>query len=98
MQSEEVRTFSLLTFHLIYIISQVWIGVNYALASTMIYEGMIDEAFEFTRELYKTITEDIGLAFETPEALYEKNIYRSIGYMRCLSFWSILIAYQNSKK
>lgn len=77
---------------------EMWIGVSYALASTMIQEGMLKEAFEFSGEMYKTMTEQIGLAFETPEALYEKNIYRSIGYMRPLAIYSMLTAYQNRKK
>ncbi|CRL08231.1 CLUMA_CG021033, isoform A [Clunio marinus] len=48
--------------------------------------------------LYNSMTENIGLAFETPEAVYEKSCYRSIGYMRPLSIWSMQSAYERSKK
>lgn len=77
---------------------EVWTGVVYGLASCMIYEGMIDEAMETAGGMYKKMSEDIGLAFETPEAIYEKNFYRSIGYMRPLSIWSMQTAYERKKK
>lgn len=77
---------------------EAWIGVTYALASTMIQEGMLDEAFETAGGLYKTLTENIGLAFETPEAIYEKNVYRSLGYMRPVSIWSMQAAIEKRKK
>lgn len=38
--------------------------------------------------LYKTLT-DMGLAFETPEALYANGNHRAVGYMRPLSIWSM---------
>jgi non-lysosomal glucosylceramidase len=47
--------------------------------------------------MYMTMTEKIGLSFDTPEALY-KNAYRSIGYMRPLSIWSMQSAYEIKKK
>ena len=75
----------------------MWVGVAYALASTMIFEGMEKDAFEFAGEMYRTMTDQIGLAFETPEALYGENIYRSIGYMRPLACWSMLYAYKKNK-
>lgn len=68
---------------------EVWTGVTYALASTMIQEGMMEEGFKTAKGLYKTISERIGMNFETPEALYGEKKYRSIGYMRPLSIWSM---------
>lgn len=77
---------------------EVWTGVVYGLASCMIYEGMIDEAMETAGGMYKKMSEEIGLAFETPEAIYEKSTYRSIGYMRPLSIWSMQTAIERKKK
>jgi non-lysosomal glucosylceramidase len=77
---------------------ECWIGVTYALACTMFNENMVDEAFETAGGLYKTLTEKIGLAFETPEAIYEKNIYRSLGYMRPLALWSMVSAIERKRK
>lgn len=77
---------------------EVWVGVTYALASCMIHEGMFEEAMVTAGGLYKSMTEKIGLAFETPEAVYGKAFYRSIGYMRPLSIWSMQTAYERKKK
>lgn len=77
---------------------EAWIGVTYALAATMIEEGMLVEAFETAGGLYRTLTESVGLAFETPEAIYEKNVYRSLGYMRAVSIWSMQAAIERRKK
>jgi non-lysosomal glucosylceramidase len=64
----------------------------------MIYEEMQDEAMKTVEGLYHAMTERIGLAFETPEAMYAKNNYRSIGYMRPLSIWSMQTAIERKKK
>lgn len=77
---------------------EVWVGVTYALASCMIQEGMMEEAMATAGGLYTSMTEKIGLAFETPEAVYGKSFYRSIGYMRPLSIWSMQTAYERKKK
>lgn len=44
------------------------------------------------------MTEQFGMIFETPEALYAQKSYRSIGYMRPLSIWSMQIAWESWKK
>lgn len=77
---------------------EVWTGVTYGLASCMIYEDMVDEAMETAGGLFKTMTEKIGLAFETPEAVYAKSFYRSLGYMRPLSIYAMQSAYERKKK
>lgn len=77
---------------------EVWTGVTYGLAACMIYEGMTEEAMQTAGGLYKSMTDKIGLAFETPEAVYAKSFYRSIGYMRPLSIWSMQVAYERKKK
>ncbi|XP_034827146.1 non-lysosomal glucosylceramidase isoform X1 [Maniola hyperantus] len=67
---------------------EVWTGVTYGLAALMIYEGMHEQAFVTAGGLYNTLMK-MGLAFETPEALYENGNHRSIAYMRPLAIWSM---------
>ncbi|XP_045483135.1 non-lysosomal glucosylceramidase [Harmonia axyridis] len=76
---------------------EVWPGVTYSLASTMIFEGMIAEGFKTAEGMYNAMTDMFGLAFDYPEAIYAHKNYRSIGYMRPLSIWSMLLAYQKSQ-
>ncbi|XP_053672231.1 non-lysosomal glucosylceramidase isoform X1 [Anopheles nili] len=76
---------------------EVWTGVTYALASTMIHEGMFEEAFQTAGGLYQALSERIGMNFETPEALYAERHYRAIGYMRPLSIWSMQTAWEMKK-
>ncbi|XP_030376910.1 non-lysosomal glucosylceramidase isoform X1 [Scaptodrosophila lebanonensis] len=76
---------------------EVWPGVTYALAATMIQEGMFEEAFQTAGGMYKTISQRIGMNYETPEALYGEKRYRSIGYMRPLSIWSMQVAWERRK-
>ncbi|KAK9884269.1 hypothetical protein WA026_005221 [Henosepilachna vigintioctopunctata] len=73
---------------------EIWTGTTYSLASAMIFEGMIDEGFKTAEGLYNSMTYKHGLAFDYPEALNIEKSYRSIGYMRPLSIWSMLLAYQ----
>nr|XP_045601702.1 non-lysosomal glucosylceramidase-like [Procambarus clarkii] len=79
---------------------EMWVGVTYGLAATMIFEGMVEEGFKTAEGVYRTVYEKIGLGFETPEALYGERKYRAIGYMRPLSIWSMYYAYclQQKKK
>ncbi|RZC10207.1 non-lysosomal glucosylceramidase [Asbolus verrucosus] len=77
---------------------EVWVGVTYALAASMIQEGMWKEAFNTGGGMYKSMTERCGLAFDTPEALYATKYYRSIAYMRPLSIWSMQLAIDQLKK
>jgi non-lysosomal glucosylceramidase len=76
---------------------EVWTGVTYGLASTMIHEGMMAEAFQTAGGMFQSMTEKMGLAFETPEALYAERHYRAIGYMRPLSIWSMQSAWERKK-
>lgn len=76
---------------------EVWTGVTYALAATMIQEGMFDEAFQTAGGMYKSISERMGMNYETPEALYAEKRYRAIGNMRPLSIWSMQVAWERKK-
>ncbi|QQP35851.1 Uncharacterized protein FKW44_020776 [Caligus rogercresseyi] len=71
-----------------------WTGVSYALAALMIREGLVMKGFKTAKGVFETVYDRIGLGFETPEALYEKNHYRAIGYMRPLSIWSMYEAWK----
>lgn len=76
---------------------EVWTGVVYGLASTMLYEGMTEEAFKTAGGMYKSLSEKMGMNYETPEAIYAERHYRAIGYMRPLSIWSMQTAWERKK-
>lgn len=75
--------------------SEVWVGVVYALAATMIQEGLVQEGFHTAEGCYRTVWEHLGMAFQTPEAYCEKKVYRSLAYMRPLSIWSMQLALES---
>ncbi|XP_011314940.1 non-lysosomal glucosylceramidase [Fopius arisanus] len=77
---------------------EMWVGVTYGLAALMIHQGMVDEGFCTAEGVYRTVYENIGMGFETPEALYENNYYRAIGYMRPLAIWAIQHAWNMRKR
>uniref|UniRef100_A0A8D3BM73 Non-lysosomal glucosylceramidase n=1 Tax=Scophthalmus maximus TaxID=52904 RepID=A0A8D3BM73_SCOMX len=76
---------------------EVWIGVVYGLAATMIHEGMRDEGMRTAEGCYRTVWEKLGMAFQTPEAYCEKGIFRSLAYMRPLSIWAMQLALNTSQ-
>lgn len=57
---------------------------------------MWKEGMKTAEGMYRIIYEDLGLGFQTPEAIYQKNHYRAPGYMRALAIWAIHWAIQNS--
>ncbi|XP_037870253.1 non-lysosomal glucosylceramidase isoform X1 [Bombyx mori] len=67
---------------------EIWVGTTYGVSALMIFEGMHKEAFATAGGLYHTLTQ-MGLSFETPEALYENGNHRSIAYMRPLAVWAL---------
>lgn len=60
-------------------------------------QGMIEQAFQTAGGLYNTLSERIGMNFETPEALYAEKKFRSVGYMRPLSIWAMQAAWERRK-
>ena len=76
---------------------EMWTGVTYALASHMLLSGMTEEGLKTAEGVYRTVYETIGMGFQTPEALYEKKHYRSVGYMRPLSIWAMYLAWKQRK-
>lgn len=49
---------------------------------------MHEEAFATAGGMYNTLTQ-MGLSYETPEALNANGNHRSIGYMRPLAIWGM---------
>ncbi|KAM9329739.1 non-lysosomal glucosylceramidase [Gastrophryne carolinensis] len=77
---------------------EVWIGVVYGLAATMIYEGLLEEGLETAAGCYRTVWERLGMSFQTPESYSERDVYRSLGYMRPLSIWAMQLALDTRSK
>ncbi|KAF6124478.1 glucosylceramidase beta 2 [Phyllostomus discolor] len=77
---------------------EVWVGVVYGLAATMIQEGLTWEGFQTAEGCYRTVWERLGLAFQTPEAYCQQQVFRSLAYMRPLSIWAMQLALQQQHK
>ncbi|NP_001411964.1 non-lysosomal glucosylceramidase isoform 2 [Mus musculus] len=76
---------------------EVWVGVVYGLAATMIQEGLTWEGFRTAEGCYRTVWERLGLAFQTPEAYCQQQVFRSLAYMRPLSIWAMQLALQQQQ-
>uniref|UniRef100_F6X975 Non-lysosomal glucosylceramidase n=1 Tax=Ornithorhynchus anatinus TaxID=9258 RepID=F6X975_ORNAN len=76
---------------------EVWVGVVYGLAATMIQEGLVQEGFRTAEGCYRTVWERLGLAFQTPEAYCRTRVFRSLAYMRPLSIWAMQLALEQSQ-
>ncbi|XP_055973059.1 non-lysosomal glucosylceramidase [Sorex fumeus] len=76
---------------------EVWVGVVYSLAATMIQEGLTWEGFRTAEGCYRTVWERLGLAFQTPEAYCQQQVFRSLAYMRPLSIWAMQLALQQQQ-
>ncbi|MFX1246919.1 MAG: GH116 family glycosyl hydrolase [Promethearchaeota archaeon] len=73
---------------------EVWTGTTYALAALMIYQGMIEEAWNTAWGIYNVVyntnsTYNKGYWFRTPEAWDITGNYRASMYMRPQSIWAI---------
>nr|XP_058928138.1 non-lysosomal glucosylceramidase isoform X3 [Kogia breviceps] len=77
---------------------EVWVGVVYGLAATMIQEGLTWEGFQTAEGCYRTVWERLGLAFQTPEAYCQQQVFRSLAYMRPLSIWAMQLALQQQQQ
>ncbi|RLM57828.1 non-lysosomal glucosylceramidase isoform X1 [Panicum miliaceum] len=78
---------------------EIWPGVTYALAATMIQEGMVEQGFKTAEGIYHAAwsPEGLGYSFQTPEAWNNDCEYRSLCYMRPLAIWAIQWALSNPK-
>ncbi|CAL1530739.1 unnamed protein product [Lymnaea stagnalis] len=68
---------------------EFWVGITYALAATMIQEGLVEEGFRTAYGAYHICWDVLGLHFQTPEAYTLNQGYRSLAYMRPLAIWAI---------
>ncbi|KAH7833200.1 hypothetical protein Vadar_004018 [Vaccinium darrowii] len=70
---------------------EIWSGVTYAAAATMILAGMEDEAFTTAEGIFIAgwSEEGFGYSFQTPEAWTMDGHFRSLIYMRPLSIWGM---------
>ncbi|KAH7439550.1 hypothetical protein KP509_04G066500 [Ceratopteris richardii] len=73
---------------------EIWTGVTYLLAATMIYAGMKEAAFQTAEGIFHTgwSEEGFGYSFQTPEGWTVNGHYRSLAYMRPLSIWAMQVA------
>lgn len=75
---------------------EVWPGVTYALAASLLQRGFPDEAWETARGAVRT-TYERGFWFRTPEAWDSDGRFRASLYMRPLSIWAIEHAIHRSR-
>ena len=68
---------------------EVWTGTTYALAALMLGRGLADEAWETASGAVRTVWEERGLWFRTPEAYDRAGNYRASLYLRPLAIWAI---------
>lgn len=70
---------------------EIWTGVTYGVAATMIQEGMVKQAFTTARGVFEASWSENGLgySFQTPESWDSDGRYRSLAYMRPLAIWAM---------
>lgn len=70
---------------------EIWTGVTYSLAATMLLHGMEHQAFTTAEGIYTAgwSEEGYGYWFQTPEAWTIDGHYRSLIYMRPLAIWAM---------
>jgi len=71
---------------------EVWVGVCWGIASLCLLLGRDADAWELGEALYRTIYEESGLWFRTPEAWNEERQFRAQIYHRPLAVWSLYTA------
>ncbi|OIW13151.1 hypothetical protein TanjilG_09185 [Lupinus angustifolius] len=73
---------------------EIWTGVTYGVAATMILAGMEEEAFTTAEGIFLAgwSEEGYGYWFQTPEGWTMDGHYRSLIYMRPLSIWGMQYA------
>jgi non-lysosomal glucosylceramidase len=71
---------------------EVWVGVAWGLASLCLLLGRDADAWDLGWALYRTIYEESGLWFRTPEAWTEDRQFRAAVYHRPMAVWSLYTA------
>lgn len=73
---------------------EMWAGTTFGLAAEMIQQGLYREAFETAHGVYLSVYRDLGLWFQTPEAIDVDDVVRAVGYMRPLAIWAMQYAWE----
>ncbi|KAL7177370.1 hypothetical protein ACSBR2_030677 [Camellia fascicularis] len=70
---------------------EIWTGVTYSVAATMILAGMEEQAFTTAEGIFIAgwSEEGYGYSFQTPEAWSIDGHFRSLIYMRPLAIWGM---------
>ncbi|XP_030496092.2 uncharacterized protein LOC115712025 isoform X1 [Cannabis sativa] len=70
---------------------EIWAGVTYSVAATMIQEGMVEMAFKTAAGVHQAAwsQQGLGYSFQTPESWNVDDRYRSLCYMRPLAIWAM---------
>ncbi|XP_043704315.1 non-lysosomal glucosylceramidase-like [Telopea speciosissima] len=70
---------------------EIWSGVTYSVAASMIHEGLVEMAFNTAFGVHETVwsQEGLGYSFQTPEGWNTYDQYRSMAYMRPLAVWAM---------
>ncbi|XP_038970924.1 non-lysosomal glucosylceramidase-like isoform X2 [Phoenix dactylifera] len=70
---------------------EIWTGVTYSVAATMLLAGMEHQAFTTAEGIFTAgwSEEGFGYWFQTPEAWTVDGHYRSLVYMRPLAIWAM---------
>jgi len=70
--------------------SDIWSGINYALASHLLKHGFKREAWKILKAMYRQTYQN-GYAFRTPESWNEKGEFIASMYMRPGAIWGVAI-------
>lgn len=76
---------------------EMWTGTTFALAAAMLEHGLCEEAFQTAKGVYLSVYRDLGLWFQTPEAIDVDEVVRAIGYMRPLAIWAMQWSWEKLK-
>ncbi|KAE9446826.1 hypothetical protein C3L33_21281, partial [Rhododendron williamsianum] len=70
---------------------EIWSGVTYAVAASMIHEDMVELGFQTAGGVHEAAwsEEGLGYSFQTPEGWNADDQYRSLCYMRPLAIWAM---------
>ncbi|ABF40689.1 protein of unknown function DUF608 [Candidatus Koribacter versatilis Ellin345] len=68
---------------------EVWTGVTFAVAATMLQNGLREEGFNTAKGVYNVVYDQKGYWFRTPEAYDTNGMYRASMYMRPGAIWSM---------
>jgi non-lysosomal glucosylceramidase len=79
---------------------EIWTGVTYGVAATMIHAGMEEQAFATAEGIFTSGWSEsgFGYSFQTPEGWTMDGHFRSLIYMRPLAIWGMQWALSSPKR